>query len=42
MTDIFGQRLGAEGFWIGLTAGLTVAAILLGRRLYVVQNRLQA
>jgi MATE family multidrug resistance protein len=42
MTDIFGQALGAEGFWIGLTAGLTVAAILLGQRLYVVQKRLQA
>ena len=42
ITDIFGHRLGAEGFWIGLTAGLTVAAILLGRHLYAVQNRLQA
>ncbi|MFT7053015.1 MAG: MATE family multidrug resistance protein [Psychromonas sp.] len=42
MTDLFMPALGAKGFWIGITAGLTVAAILLGRRLWVVQKRLAA
>lgn len=40
MTSLFMPALGAKGFWIGITAGLTVAAILLGRRLWVVQKRL--
>lgn len=30
---------GAEGFWIGLICGLTVSAVLLGRRLYKMVNR---
>ncbi|WP_372881119.1 MATE family efflux transporter [Psychromonas sp.] len=38
MTDILLPALGAKGFWIGITAGLSVAAILLGQRLYVVQK----
>ena len=38
MTDILMPALGAKGFWIGITAGLSVAAILLGQRLYVVQK----
>ncbi|MGB5446899.1 MAG: MATE family efflux transporter [Psychromonas sp.] len=38
MTDILTPALGAKGFWIGITAGLSVAAILLGQRLYVVQK----
>ncbi len=32
---------GAEGFWIGLIIGLTFSAILQGRRLYKMVNRLQ-
>jgi len=32
---------GADGFWIGLICGLTVSAILQGRRLYKMVNRLQ-
>jgi len=40
MTNLLMPALGAKGFWIGITAGLTVAAILLGRRLWVVQKRL--
>jgi MATE family multidrug resistance protein len=38
MTDLFMPALGAKGFWIGITLGLTTAAILLGRRLWVVQR----
>lgn len=38
MTDILLPALGAKGFWIGITAGLSVAAILLGKRLYIVQK----
>lgn len=32
--------LAADGFWMGIIAGLTSAAIMLGLRLYVVQKRL--
>lgn len=42
MTDLLVEPLGATGFWIGLTCGLTVAAILLGQRLVVIQSRLEA
>ena len=38
MTDLLTEPLGAIGFWIGITVGLTVAAILLGQRLYVIQK----
>ena len=38
MTDLLTQPLGAVGFWIGITVGLTVAAILLGQRLYFIQK----
>ncbi|MEL0657881.1 MATE family efflux transporter [Psychromonas arctica] len=38
MTDLLTEPLGAVGFWIGITVGLTVAAILLGQRLYVIQK----
>lgn len=33
-TDILGVRLGAAGFWVGLTLGLTSASILLTARLF--------
>lgn len=33
LTHWFGEPMGPAGFWIGLVAGLTVAAILLGWRL---------
>ena len=33
-TPLFGQPLGATGFWIGLTVGLTSASILLSGRLF--------
>ncbi|GGF58445.1 MATE family efflux transporter [Alteromonas lipolytica] len=36
------QPMAADGFWIGIIAGLTSAAIMLGARLYVVQKRLQS
>jgi len=39
MTDLLVEPLGAKGFWIGLNVGLTVAAILLGQRLFVIQRR---
>jgi len=42
MTELVIEPLGAKGFWIGLTVGLTVAAILLGQRLWVIQKRLIA
>ncbi len=38
MTRLIIEPLGAKGFWIGLTVGLTVAAILLGQHLWVVQK----
>jgi MATE family multidrug resistance protein len=41
MTDLLSEAMGAKGFWIGITVGLTVAAILLGQRLFVVQKRLE-
>ena len=34
MTEIAGSPMGPRGFWIGLVAGLTIAALLLGLRLY--------
>lgn len=39
MTDMIIQPLGAKGFWIGLTVGLTLAAILLGQRIFVIHRR---
>ncbi len=33
LTDLFGDPMGPAGFWIGLVAGLTTAAVLLGWRL---------
>lgn len=38
MTDFITPAMGAQGFWIGITLGLTVAAILLGQRLYYIQK----
>jgi MATE family multidrug resistance protein len=38
MTDLLSQPLGAKGFWIGITVGLTSAAILLGQRMIYVQK----
>ncbi|PKF60384.1 MATE family efflux transporter [Psychromonas sp. psych-6C06] len=42
MTDYLIPALGAKGFWIGITMGLTVAAVLLGQRLFVIQRKLNA
>lgn len=39
MTDILMPSLGAEGFWIGLIFGLTVAALLLAMRVWRVINK---
>ena len=36
------QPMAADGFWIGIIAGLTSAAIMLGYRLYIVQKRLES
>jgi MATE family multidrug resistance protein len=38
ITDLIVEPLGAKGFWIGLNAGLTVAALLLGQHLFKVQR----
>jgi multidrug resistance protein, MATE family len=40
MTNLIIEPIGVKGFWIGITVGLTVAAILLGHRLFVIQNKL--
>jgi MATE family multidrug resistance protein len=40
MTDLIIEPLGAKGFWIGISMGLLVAAILLGQRLFVIQKRI--
>lgn len=37
-TAIITEPMGAKGFWIGITIGLTVAAILLGQRLHHIQK----
>ena len=39
LTDFWGTPLGAEGFWISLIIGLSVAALLLGIRLYRVSRK---
>lgn len=39
ITDWFVPKMGAYGFWIGFILGLSTAAILLGWRLKVVQQR---
>ena len=38
MTDLLTEPLGAMGFWIGITVGLSTAAVLLGQRLYKIQK----
>ena len=42
MTDLLTEPLGAIGFWIGITVGLSTAAVLLGQRLYKIQKTLFA
>ncbi|MEX1058542.1 MAG: MATE family efflux transporter, partial [Natronospirillum sp.] len=37
-TDLLVPAMGAPGFWIGLTAGLTVASILLALRLFLYRS----
>lgn len=39
LTDFWGAPMGARGFWTSLIFGLSVAAILLGTRLYQVESR---
>jgi len=39
LTDFWGEPLGAKGFWISLIIGLSVAAGLLGLRLYRVSRK---
>lgn len=41
LTDWLGPAQGAQGFWFGLVAGLTVAAILLGWRVWLKVSRLK-
>lgn len=38
LTNLIVEPLGAKGFWIGITVGLTTAALLLGRHLFKVQR----
>lgn len=42
MTHYLGEPLGAKGFWIGITVGLTVSAILLIQHLLVTQKKLSS
>jgi len=42
MTDLLTEPMGAIGFWIGITVGLSTAAVLLGQRLYKIQKTLFA
>jgi len=42
MTNLIIEPLGAKGFWIGITMGLSVAAVLLGQKLFVIQKNLNA
>ncbi len=39
LTDFWGTPIGAKGFWISLIIGLSVAAVLLGNRLYQVSRK---
>ncbi len=39
LTSLWGEPMGAAGFWIGLIAGLTAAAVLLSWRLRVLTRR---
>ncbi len=39
ITDYIVPKTGPYGFWIGFISGLTTAALLLGWRLYVIQQR---
>ncbi|MGL5250652.1 MAG: MATE family efflux transporter, partial [Enterovibrio sp.] len=39
LTDWFIEPLGVYGFWIGIIIGLTVAAILLGKRLHWIRSQ---
>ena len=39
LTHFWGEPLGAKGFWISLIIGLSVAAVLLGLRLYRVSRK---
>lgn len=39
LTPLWGAEMGAEGFWIGLIAGLGLASVLLGARVYYVSKR---
>ena len=39
LTSFWGKELGAQGFWIGLIAGLGVASILLALRFYSISQR---
>jgi len=41
LTNLWGAPMGARGFWISLIIGLSVAALLLGSRLYRVERRRQ-
>ncbi len=41
LTDWIIPSMGAGGFWVGFISGLTLAAILLGWRLKIVQNRIE-
>lgn len=39
LTDIWGSPMGAKGFWVSLIVGLSVAALLLGVRLFKIGKR---
>ena len=41
MTDVITTAMGAKGFWIGITVGLTASAILLIQHLLVTQKKLE-
>ncbi len=39
LTDFWGDPMGAKGFWISLLIGLSIAAVLLGTRLWKIGHR---
>ncbi len=42
LTDLWGPPMGAKGFWLSLTVGLSIAAVLLGIRLRKIGRREEA
>lgn len=39
LTNLFVDPMGASGFWIGFICGLSAAAVMLGARVHIIQNK---